>query len=399
MNSSLKLPLSLIALAAIAVSSGCTNPLVGNSSIEQTASAEPKQTQVETPSPISSSPIDASAPDYVADIVAQVGPAVVRIDSSRAVEQPLNNLDFGSLFGREQRGQRQREQDQPQRVQRGTGSGFITSADGRIFTNAHVVAGADTVSVVLKDGRRFKGEVVGSDEMTDVAVIKINASGLPTVKMGDSDRLLPGQTAIAIGNPLGLDNTVTQGIISATGRSGADFGSSSRVNFIQTDTAINPGNSGGPLINSKGEVVGMNTAIIQGAFGIGFAVPIATAQRVADQLITSGKVDHPYLGVQMAELTPELREQINRREGNVSIEQDQGVIILAVQRNSPAAAGGLKAGDVIEAINGTAIQASKQVQQQVESAKIGNPLQITVKRNGQSVNLTVKPAPMPDQNG
>lgn len=390
MNSSLKLPLSLIAFAAIAVSTGCTNSLVGNNPIEQSASAEPTQAvPVETPRSI-----NPSAPDYVADIVAQVGPAVVRIDSSRAVEQPLNNSDFGSLFG-----QGRQEQEQPQRVQRGTGSGFITSADGRIFTNAHVVAGADTVSVVLKDGRRFKGEVIGSDETTDVAVIKINATGLPTVKLGDSDRLLPGQAAIAIGNPLGLDNTVTQGIISATGRSGADFGGSARVNFIQTDTAINPGNSGGPLINSRGEVVGMNTAIIQGASGIGFAVPIATAQRVADQLVTSGKVDHPYLGIQMAELTPELREQINRREGNVQVEQDQGVIILAVQPNSPAAQGNLKAGDVIETINGTTVEASKQVQQQVESTKIGKPLQMTVKRNGQSVNLTVKPAPMPQQNG
>ncbi len=388
MNSPLKLPLSLIALAAIAVSTGCTNSLVGNNPIEQSASAEPTQ-DVQVASPRSSNP---SAPDYVADIVAQVGPAVVRIDSSRAVEQPLNNSDFGSMFG-----QGRQEQEQPQRVQRGTGSGFITSADGRIFTNAHVVAGADTVSVVLKDGRRFKGEVIGSDETTDVAVIKIDATGLPTVKLGDSDRLLPGQAAIAIGNPLGLDNTVTQGIISATGRSGADFGGSSRVNFIQTDTAINPGNSGGPLINSKGEVIGMNTAIIQGASGIGFAVPIATAQRVADQLITSGKVDHPYLGIQMAELTPELREQINRRQGNVRVEQDQGVIVLAVQPNSPAAQGDLKAGDVIETINGTAVQASKQVQQQVESTKIGDPLQLTVKRNGRSVTLTVKPAPMPTE--
>ncbi|PZV18099.1 MAG: serine protease [Leptolyngbya sp.] len=393
MNSSLKLPLSVIAFAAIAASTGCTNLLPNKNSFEQSASAEPKQV-VQTEAPRSINPINSNELDYVADIVAQVGPAVVRIDSSRAVEQPLNNPDFGSLFG-----QGRQEQEQPQRVQRGTGSGFITSADGRIFTNAHVVAGADTVSVVLKDGRRFKGEVIGSDETTDVAVIKINASGLPTVKLGDSDRLLPGQAAIAIGNPLGLDNTVTQGIISATGRSGADFGSSSRVNFIQTDTAINPGNSGGPLINSKGEVIGMNTAIIQGASGIGFAVPIATAQRVADQLITTGKVDHPYLGIQMAELSPELREQINRREGDVRVAQDQGVIVLAVQPNSPAAAGGLKAGDVVEAIGGTAVQASKQVQQQVESAKIGNPLQITVKRNGQSVNLTVKPAPMPQQNG
>ncbi len=170
----------------------------------------------------------------------------------------LEETPFDQFFG-EQAPSRQQ-------VQKGTGSGFITTADGRILTNSHVVSGADNVTVVLKDGRRFKGTVVGSDPTTDLAVVKISASGLPTVKLGNSDNLLPGQAAIAIGNPLGLSNTVTEGIISATGRSAADVGVSAaeRVNFIQTDAAINPGNSGGPLINSSGEVIGINSAIIQG---------------------------------------------------------------------------------------------------------------------------------------
>lgn len=382
MNRLVRQPLSVLALLAIASSAGC-QVLTGNDSPgEQLASAQP------TSAPKSPAPrtVDVDSPDYVAQIVENVGPAVVRIDSSRVVEQPFGELGFDPFFGR---------QAPQQRVQRGTGSGFITTADGRILTNAHVVEGADNVTVVLKDGRRFKGEVLGADSVTDVAVVKIDATGLPTVKVGDSNSLLPGQAAIAIGNPLGLDNTVTQGIVSATGRSGADFGSSARTDFIQTDTAINPGNSGGPLINSSGEVIGINTAIIQGASGIGFAVPIATAQRVAEQIVTKGRVDHPYLGIQMGELTPELREQINRSNSGVKINQDQGVIIIAVQPNSPAARGGLRPGDVIESINGTAIQTSQQVLQQVEATAIGNTLEMKVSRNGQSRTIAVKPGSLP----
>ncbi len=378
----LKYPIAYLALVAIATT-GCSSVLPTAPPVAQSVST---QTTVPAQSEPSLS-LTPSSPDFVAKIVQDVGPAVVRIDSSRTVEQPFGEMQFNPFGGG-------RSQQQP--VQRGTGSGFITSADGRIFTNAHVVQGADNVSVLLKDGRRFKGEVVGSDPVTDVAVIKISATGLPTVKLGDSGNLLPGQAAIAIGNPLGLDNTVTQGIISATGRSGADFGSSSRVAFIQTDTAINPGNSGGPLINSRGEVIGMNTAIIQGASGIGFAVPIATAQRVAEQLISKGRVDHPYLGVQMSELTPELRDQINSNT-NVRLNREQGVIVMAVQPNSPASEAGFKAGDIIENIDGTAIAKSQQVQQKVDSTPLGSTLKVTVNRSGQSQTLTVKPAQMPAQ--
>src|SRR4028119_20504 len=200
------------------------------------------------------------------------------------------------------------------RVERGTGSGFIISSNGQILTNAHVVAGADTVSVTLKDGRAFKGKVLGVDTVTDVAVVKIDAGNLPAVSLGNSDQLKPGEWAIAIGNPLGLDNTVTTGIISATGRTSSQVGvPDKRVQFIQTDAAINPGNSGGPLLNASGQVIGMNTAIIQRAQGLGFAIPINTAQRIANQLVTQGKVEHPYLGIQMVTLTPELKKNLNSR--------------------------------------------------------------------------------------
>lgn len=379
-------PLILFVTCTALLSSGGCQFLERNPSNNTPLVSQTDNTRRSPASP--SLTLDAESPDYVAKIVQEVGPSVVRIDSSRVVEDPLGQMGFDPFFGRRQ----------PQeRVQRGTGSGFIVSNDGRIFTNAHVVEGADNVTVLLQDGRRFKGTVVGADQTTDVAVVKIEATGLPAAKMGDSDNLLPGQAAIAIGNPLGLDYTVTQGIISATGRSGADFGGSSRVDFIQTDTAINPGNSGGPLINSRGEVIGINTAIIQGASGIGFAVPIRTAERIADQIVTKGRADHPYLGVQMTELTPQLRDQINNSNTGVQINQEQGVIIMAIQPNSPAEQGGLRPGDIIAAIEGSTIKNTQDVQQKVEATPIGNPLKITVTRNGQSRTVTVKPAPLPVQ--
>jgi S1-C subfamily serine protease len=375
-------------LLTIASSTGCTSLL--SDRLPNQLSPLPVQPNSSPSKPPLLTSLKPGDPDFVAKIVEEVGPAVVRINSRRVVEQ---QQPFGFGFDPFSGGQGGQE-----RVQQGTGSGFIVSDDGKIFTNAHVVEGVNTVTVVLRDGRRFSGNVIGADSTSDVAVVKVTANNLPVVKLGDSNELLPGQAAIAIGNPLGLDNTVTSGIISAIGRSGADFGNnSSRVAYIQTDTAINPGNSGGPLINSRGEVVGMNTAIIQGASGIGFAIPISTAQRVANQIITKGKVEHPYLGIQMAEITPELKDQVNQSNSGIRITEDQGIVVIATQPNSPAAQSGMQAGDVIEAINGTPVQKSQQVQQQVEAITLGNTMQITINRNGQRQNLTVKPAPLPPQ--
>jgi S1-C subfamily serine protease len=233
--------------------------------------------------------------------------------------------------------------------------------------------------------------------VTDVAVVKVEANNLPTVKIGHSNTLQPGETAIAIGNPLGLDNTVTEGIISATGRSSGQVGiPDKRVNFIQTDAAINPGNSGGPLLNQQGEVIGINTAIIQGAQGLGFAIPIDTAQKIYDQLIASGKVEHPYLGIQMITLTPELKQEINANPNSgLSVDQAQGVLVVKVSPGSPAEKAGIRAGDVIEKINGQPVKDADTLQQTVETSQVGKNLQLDFKRHGQQMNLAVEPEAYP----
>lgn len=313
-----------------------------------------------------------SDPDFVADAVERVGPAVVRINSSRTVAQnsPFSDRGF---------------------EQRGEGSGFIVTDDGLIFTNAHVVEGADRVEVVLQDGRRFEGKVIGADPLTDVAVVDIDADELPVVDIGDSRLLTPGEWAIAIGNPLGLDSTVTVGIISAVGRSAADVGiPTQRAQFIQTDAAINPGNSGGPLLNERGEVIAINTAIIRGANGIGFAVPIRTAQRIANQLVATGRVSRAYLGIQMSTLTPELRDRINDDpNSNFNVDTDRGVLIQSVAPDGPAASAGLRAGDVILSIDGEDITNSDRLQQYVEFAAVGDELEIAVLRNGEERTIAV----------
>ncbi len=330
-------------------------------------------------------------PNFVVGVVQKVGPAVVRIDSSRTVTSPDESDDpfFRRFFG-------DRAPSEPRsRVQSGSGSGFIINANGQILTNSHVVDGADTVKVILKDGRSLNGKVMGEDQVTDVAVIQIDTNNLPTVAIGNSDTLQPGQAVIAIGNPLGLNNTVTSGILSATGRSSSDIGATDkRVDYIQTDAAINPGNSGGPLLNARGEVIGMNTAIIRGAQGLGFAIPINTAQRIAQQLITKGKVDHPYLGIQMVTLTPDIRDRIRTKIG-VNLTADKGVLLIDVVPRSPAATSGLKQGDVIQSINNQPVNKIEDVQKLVENSKIGVPLNLQVQRNGQVVQVAISPAPFP----
>jgi S1-C subfamily serine protease len=327
-------------------------------------------------------------PNFIADAVEKVGPAVVRINALKRVEKEVD--PFRQFFG---------EGGVPEeKLQEGTGSGFILSKDGRLLTNAHVVEGADQVEVLLKDGRSFKGKVVGLDTVTDVAAIKIDAKDLPTVTLGDSNNLIAGQWAIAIGNPLGLDNTVTAGIISATGRSSKEVGiSDKRVNFIQTDAAINPGNSGGPLLNDRGEVIGINTAIRANAQGLGFAIPILTAQRIADQLFSQGKANHPFLGISMVDVTPALRERINNDPQNKSLKlnTDQGILVLQVGRNSPASKGEMRPGDLIQQIGGTAVKNVQEVQSRLEAAQVDEPIEIVVLRNDQSQKLQVRPINFP----
>jgi S1-C subfamily serine protease len=340
-------------------------------------------------------PTDSGNSNFIAIAVERVGSAVVRIDSSRKI---TNNLPeaFRSPFFRRFFGENSPAEPK-ERVERGTGSGFILAQNGQIITNAHVVSGSQTVEVTLKDGRTFEGRVMGVDSVTDVAVVKINASGLPVVKLGKSEGLTPGQWAIAIGNPLGLDNTVTAGIISAIGRSSSQVGvPDKRVSFIQTDAAINPGNSGGPLLNDMGEVIGVNTAIRADAQGLGFAIPIETAQRVAEQLIRKGKVEHPFLGVQMVDLTPTLRKEINENDDlKLKINRDQGVLIVRVMNNSPAAEAGIQQGDIIQKVKGQLVKSATEVQAKVESSKIGENLQLEIVRNGQTQQVQIKPGVFP----
>jgi S1-C subfamily serine protease len=240
---------------------------------------------------------------------------------------------------------------------------------------------------------------MGADSVTDVAVIKIEADNLPTVALSDSDRLQPGEWAIAIGNPLGLDSTVTAGIISATGRSSSEVGvPDKRVDFIQTDAAINPGNSGGPLLNLSGEVIGVNTAIIQGAQGLGFAIPINTVQRISSQLIQNGRVEHAYLGIQMVTLSPQMKETINSDPNRpFEVADEAGVLIAQVVPNSPAAQGGLQSGDVIVAIAGQPVKDGADVQQAVEDSSVGQDLAMTLRREGREQTITVRPGNVPAQ--
>jgi len=359
-----------------------------------------------SPSALPSTPLSApsAAPsstnsNFITEVVEKVGPAVVRIDAARTVQTQLpdafNDPSFRQFFGN------QLPFDSSQQIERGVGSGFIVSTDGRIITNAHVVDGADTVQVTLKDGRSFEGRVLGADPVTDVAVIKIDASSLPTVTLSDSDQIQPGEWAIAIGNPLGLDNTVTEGIVSATGRSSRQVGiPNERVDYIQTDAAINPGNSGGPLLNQQGEVIGMNTAIIQNAQGIGFAIPINTVDRIANQLVENGQVEHAYLGVQMVTLSPQVKQEINSDPNSgLSVDAEQGVLVVKVVPDSPAAKAGLRSGDVIDQVNGQSLNDAESLQELVETSQVGSNLQIGLKRNGQSMTVTVQTESIPAQNG
>ncbi|MCX7594576.1 MAG: trypsin-like peptidase domain-containing protein [Fischerella sp.] len=331
--------------------------------------------------------------NFIAAAVQKTGPAVVRINATRKVANPISEAFKNPLlrrfFGED-------EQPIPQeRIERGTGSGFVLGANGEILTNAHVVANTDKVQVTLKDGRTFEGKVMGVDPMTDVAVVKIPAKQLPTVTMGNSQNLIPGQWAIAIGNPLGLDNTVTIGIISATDRTSAQVGvPDKRVSFIQTDAAINPGNSGGPLLNDQGQVIGVNTAIRTDAQGLGFAIPIETAARIARELFTKGHVEHPFLGIEMVDLSPTKRQQINQ-ENNLNIKQSTGVAIKGVLEKSPAQRAGLRPGDVIHKFNGKPVKTAAQVQKMVESSSVGEELQIEISRDGRIQTFKVQSGAYP----
>jgi S1-C subfamily serine protease len=330
---------------------------------------------------------------FVTAAVNRVGTAVVRIDTERTITRRVDPF-FEDPFFRRFFGEGLPQQ-LPSEQLRGLGSGFILDKSGLVLTNAHVVDKADKVTVRLKDGRTFEGQVKGIDEVTDLAVVKINAGNdLPVAPLGSSKNVQVGDWAIAVGNPLGFDNTVTLGIVSTLKRSSAQVGiSDKRLDFIQTDAAINPGNSGGPLLNDRGEVIGINTAIRADAMGIGFAIPIDKAKAIASQLQRDGKVAHPYLGVQMITLTPEMARQ-NNSDPNTSIQipEVNGVVVIRVIPNSPAATAGVRRGDVIVQVDGKPITSAEQLQNIVEDTRLGQVLQVKVQRSSQTQLLSVRTA-------
>lgn len=321
--------------------------------------------------------------NFIVNAVDKVGPAVVRIDTVRRVVNPLSGL-FGSGPSIQQ--------------QQGQGSGFITRSDGVILTNAHVVEGASEVGVTLPDGRSFRGKVLGSDSITDVAVVKVAAAGLPVAPLGDSAKVRPGEWAIAIGNPLGLDNTVTAGIISAVQRTNA-VGEGQRVPYLQTDAAVNPGNSGGPLINERGQVIGINTAIRQApGAGLSFAIPINLGRQIAAQILENGRASHPYIGVRLQSLTPQLAREVNATNAECRLPETNGVVVVEVMPGSPAARGGLRACDLIERVGQSVVDNPSEVQVAVDQGRVGDPLSVQVQRGEQQLNLQLRPAELPRQN-
>lgn len=346
------------------------------------------------------SPTQLRSSSFVAAAVDEVGPAVVRIDTERTiVRNPGDSMMSDPLF-RRFFGEGGFISPGPyEERMRGQGSGFIISDSGILMTNAHVIDGADRVTVTLKDGRQFDGEVRGIDEVTDLAVVKINGNNLPVAPLGNSDQVQVGDWAIAVGNPLGLDNTVTLGIVSTLNRSSALVGiPNKRLDFIQTDAAINPGNSGGPLLNERGEVIGINTAIRANAMGIGFAIPINKAKEVTEQLAKGERVVHPYLGVQIATLTPELAKQ-NNSDPNASVvlPEVNGALVLGLVPSSPAAAAGVRRGDVITQIDGQAITTGDQLQNLVERSQVGQSLRLTIRRGDRTQQLSVRTAELEPQ--
>jgi serine protease Do len=332
-------------------------------------------------------------PDFT-DLVEQVSPSVVNIRTSEKAKTAVAGggideqmLEFFRRFGipvppnmprgpRSDRSPAPQEEAQP----RGVGSGFILTSDGFIMTNAHVVEGADEVIVTLTDNREYKAKIVGSDKRTDVAVVKIDAAGLPAVKIGDSGRLKVGEWVMAIGSPFGLENTVTAGIVSAKQRDTGDY-----LSFIQTDVAINPGNSGGPLINMRGEVVGINSQIYSrsGGFqGISFAIPMDEAVRVSDQLRSTGKVTRGRIGVQIDQVSKEVAESIG-------LGKAQGALVRGVEAGAPADKAGIEAGDIITKFDGKLIDKSSDLPRLVGNVKPGTKSVVTVFRRGSSKDFSV----------
>jgi serine protease Do len=315
------------------------------------------------------------------EIVSTVSPAVVNIAATKIMQRETDALyddSFFDLFSPFN------DFGMPKKwKEKSLGSGVIVSPDGYIITNNHVVEKGEEIRVTLFDGKTFKGKLVGADPKTDIAIIQIDASKLPTLTWGDSERLQVGEFVLAIGNPYSLNHTVTMGIISAVGR--ANVGIADYEDFIQTDAAINPGNSGGPLVNVKGELIGINTAIFSrtgGYQGIGFAVPSNMVRIIMDQLVQRGKVTRGWIGVTIQELTPELSQKFGAKKV-------QGALISDVMKDSPAARAGMKRGDIILTFNGKAVKDVSNLRNMVAQSKIGNDVEMEILRSGREYSVKV----------
>lgn len=327
------------------------------------------------------------------EVAKKVQPSVVNITTERTIAiQPWNR--FGSDFFRGTpfedffRGFGTPGGKEYQYKQRSGGSGVIVDKEGYILTNNHVVEGADKVKVRLNDGREFTATVKGQDPKTDLAVLHIKAKDLPVAQLGDSDKLEVGEWAIAIGSPFGLEHTVTVGVISAKGRSG--LGTGTYEDFIQTDASINPGNSGGPLINIDGEVIGINAMIIQPGTGIGFAIPINMAKQILNDLIKTGKVVRPWLGISVQDLTHELAEHFK-------VEEKEGVLVSEVHPSTGAEKAGLVSGDIIKSVDGQPVKNVNELVKAIQRKKVGEKVKLNIIREGRSLMIEVSTSAMPEK--
>jgi len=333
-----------------------------------------------TDTPVAVPPSTVAAPNWVA-LASQLKPAVVNVSTKRVQQEdqggPVDPF-FQKYFGRP-----------PHRSMRSLGSGFVINTDGHLITNNHVVDGATEVRVKLSDGRELPAQVVGRDPRTDLALLKVEATGLTAIALGDSSALAVGEPVMAIGNPFGLEQTVTTGIVSATGRV---IGEGPYDDFIQTDASINPGNSGGPLINARGQVVGINTAILSqtgGSVGIGFAIPVNLAKPVVTQLANGGHVVRGWLGVGIQPVTEELAKGFR-------LQGAEGALVTSVREGSPAASAGLKSGDVIVEYDGRKVARASELPRAVAETPVGKHVTLKVVRDGTPLTLTATVARLED---
>jgi serine protease Do len=375
------------AVALITLFAACSPQSSTAAPAGEPAKAGVVQTAAVAPTPAATAAAVRGLPDF-SDLVAQVGSAVVNVQVVEKAAANANSEEgdddsedpFGDFFRHFGIPRGVVPQQQPRNFApvRGIGSGFIISADGYILTNAHVVNNASKITVKLTDRREFEGKVIGVDERTDVAVIKISAKGnLPVVRLGDSNRLRPGQWVLAIGSPFGFENSVTAGVVSATARSNVGEGGNGYVPFIQTDVAVNPGNSGGPLFNLDGDVVGINSQIYSrsgGYEGISFAIPIDVANNVAEQLIKSGHVSRGRIGVTIQEVTAATAE-------NFGLDRPRGAAVASVESGGPADKAGIEPLDIVLSVNGTPIETSDQLPPLIAEIKPGQAAQLEVWRD------------------